>query len=105
KGESAKCNVSVLRVTLSRSKLHIDCQHVIEWVSQPLPEGVYELSIEGKAITMRRSKDGWQVVQVSELLSAAPVRKHRKMSTAARMRIADGQRKRWAALKKAAVNK
>src|ERR1022692_844660 len=62
KGESAKCNVSALRVTLFGSKLHIDCQHVIEWVSEPLPEGVYELSIEGKAITMRHSKDGWQVV-------------------------------------------
>jgi hypothetical protein len=49
-------------VTLTGTRLHIDCQHVIEWVSQPLPEGVYELSIEGKAIEMRRSKDGWQVV-------------------------------------------
>jgi hypothetical protein len=62
KGESATCNVSALRVTLSGTKLHIDCQHVIEWVSQPLPEGVYELSIEGKTIETRCSKDGWQVV-------------------------------------------
>jgi hypothetical protein len=62
KGESARCNVSALRVTLSGTKLHIDCQHVIEWVSQPLPEGVYELSIEGKTIETRCSKDGWQVV-------------------------------------------
>jgi hypothetical protein len=62
KGNSAKCHVSALRVTLTGTRLHIDCQHVIEWVSQPLPEGVYELSIEGKAIEMRRSKDGWQVV-------------------------------------------
>jgi hypothetical protein len=62
KGESANCNVSALRVTLFGTKLHIDCQHVIEWVSQPLPEGVFELLIEGKAIEMRHSKDGWQVV-------------------------------------------
>jgi hypothetical protein len=66
KGESARCNVSVLRVTLFGTKLHIDCQHAIEWVSQPLQEGIYELSIEGKAIEMRRSKDGWRVVQAGE---------------------------------------
>src|ERR1039458_1304216 len=80
KGESARCNVSVLRITLSGTKLHIDCQHAIEWVSQPLQEGIYELSIEDKTIEMCYSKDGWQVVLVSALLSAAPVRKHRKMS-------------------------
>ena len=62
KGESARCNVSVLRVTLFGTKLHIDCQHAIEWVSQPLQEGIYELSIEGKAIEMSHSKDGWRVV-------------------------------------------
>ena len=57
KGESARCNVSALRVTLSGTKLHIDCQHVIEWVSQSLPEGVYELSIEGKTIVDRKIAD------------------------------------------------
>ena len=62
KGENARCRVSALRITLFGTKLHIDCQHVIEWVSQPLPEGVFELLIEGKAIEMRHSKDGWQVV-------------------------------------------
>ena len=66
KGESANCNVSALRVTLFGTKLHIDCQHVIEWVSQPLPEGVFELLIEGKAIEMCHSKDGWQVVLAGE---------------------------------------
>ena len=63
KGESARCNVSALRVTLSGTKLHIDCQHVIEWVSESLSEGVYELSIEDKTIEMRYSKDGWNVIQ------------------------------------------
>ena len=63
KGESARCNVSALRVTLSGTKLHIDCQHAIEWVSQSLPEGNYDLSIEGKTIEMRYSKDGWNVMQ------------------------------------------
>lgn len=61
-GKSAKCNVSALRVTLFRTKLHIDCEHVVEWVSQSLPEGVDELSIEGNAIEMRYSKDRWRVV-------------------------------------------
>ena len=113
KGRSARCNVSVLRVTLSGTKLHVDCQHAIEWVSQPLPEGVYELSIEGKAIDMRHSGDGWHVVLVRALLSgegarnrttAASVRE-RVMSVAGRKKIADAQRKRWTALKKAAVKK
>jgi hypothetical protein len=63
KGESARCNVSALRVTLSGTKLHIDCQHAIEWVSQSLPEGNYDLSIEGKTIEMRYSKDGWHLIQ------------------------------------------
>lgn len=62
KGEIAKCRVSALRVTLSGTKLHIDCQHVIEWVSQSLPDGNYELSIEGKVIEMRLSNYRWQVV-------------------------------------------
>lgn len=62
KGEIAKCRVSALRVTLSGTKLHIDCQHAIEWVSQVVPEGNYELSIEGKTIEMRYTKDGWQLV-------------------------------------------
>ena len=66
KGFIAACRVSVLRVTLFGTKLHIDCQHVVEWVSQSLPEGVYELAIEGKAIEMRRSKDRWQMVQAGE---------------------------------------
>ena len=61
-GEVAACSVSALRVTLSGTKLHIDCQHVIERVSQSLPEGLYELSIEGETIEMRLSKDGWRVV-------------------------------------------
>jgi hypothetical protein len=63
KGESARCNVSALRVTLSGTKLHIDCQHVIEWVSESLPEGVYKLSIEDKVIEMRYSKVGWRLIQ------------------------------------------
>ena len=62
KGESANCNVSALRVTLFGTKLHIDCQHVIEWVSQSVPEGIYDLSIDGKTIEMRYSEDGWRVV-------------------------------------------
>lgn len=50
--------------------------------------------------------------QVRALLSsdgtrkaAAPVRKRRKLSAAARKKIADAQRKRWAAQKKAATGK
>lgn len=66
KGEIAKCTVSALRVTLFSTKPHLDCQHAIGWVSQSLPEGAYGLSIEGNAIEMRRSKDGWQVVHVGE---------------------------------------
>ena len=65
-GEIAKCRVSALRVTLTGTKLHIDCQHAIEWVSQSLPEGVYELSVEGKAIEMRYSNYRWQVVREPE---------------------------------------
>ncbi len=64
KGEIAKCRVSALRVTLFGTKRHIDCQHTIEWVSQTLPKGDYELSIEGKTIEMRYSKNGWQVVPI-----------------------------------------
>ena len=113
KGGSARCRVSALRVTLFGTKLHIDCQHVIEWVSQSIPEGMYELSIEGKTFEMRYSEDGWQAVQVRALLSSdgarkhghrSPVRKRRKISATARKRIADGQRKRWAE-QKAAANK
>jgi hypothetical protein len=62
KGENARCRVSALRITLFGTKLHIDCQHVIEWVSQSVPEGIYDLSIEGKTIEMRYSEDGWRVV-------------------------------------------
>ena len=64
KGENARCRVSALRITLFGTKLHIDCQHVIEWVSQCLPEGNYDLSIEGKTIEMRYSKDGWHVIPI-----------------------------------------
>jgi hypothetical protein len=53
-------------VTLFGTKLHIDCQHVIEWVSQSLPHGKYELLIDGKAFEMRRSEVGWQVAQPGE---------------------------------------
>ena len=62
KGENARCRVSALRITLFGTKLHIDCQHVIEWVSQSVPEGIYDLSIDGKTIEMRYSEDGWRVV-------------------------------------------
>ena len=61
-GQIAKCKVSAIRVTLTGTKLHIDCQYAIEWVSQPLQEGVYELSVEGKTIDLRYSKDGWHVI-------------------------------------------
>ena len=52
-----------------------------------------------------------RLTQVRALLStnetknttaSAPVRKRRKMSAAGRKKIADAQRKRWAALKKTA---
>ncbi len=66
KGETARCRVSATRVTLFGTKLHIDCQHVIEWVSQSLPDGKYELLIEGKAIETRRSEVGWQVAQAGQ---------------------------------------
>lgn len=65
-GEIAKCRVSALRVTLIGTKLHIDCQHVIEWVSQSLPEGSYGLSIEGKTIEMRLLKNRWQAASPPE---------------------------------------
>jgi hypothetical protein len=66
KGKIAGCRVSALRLTRFGTRLHVDCQHSIEWISQPLPEGVYELSIEGKAIEMHRSKDGWRVVKAGK---------------------------------------
>ena len=64
-GEIAKCRVSALRITLSGTKLHIDCQYAIEWVSESLQEGVYELSVEGKTFEMRYSKDGWNVIKTT----------------------------------------
>ena len=65
KGQMARCRVSAMRVTLSGTKLHIDCQHTIEWISESLQEGDYELSVEGKTIEMRYSRSGWNVIQTT----------------------------------------
>ena len=57
-GQSANCKVSALRVALSGTKLSIDCQYSIEWVSEPLMEGDYKLFVDDKTINMHFSKDG-----------------------------------------------
>jgi hypothetical protein len=61
-GETAKCMVSALRVTLEGTRLFKDCQFSIEWVSRPLPEGNYRLQFDDKTIQMNFSKDGWREV-------------------------------------------
>ena len=62
-GLSAKCKVSALRVALSGTSLFKDCQYAIEWISNPLPEGKYTLTVEDKTIDMRHTKDGWHAIQ------------------------------------------
>src|SRR6266852_2564359 len=61
--------------------------------------------IEGKMAELRRQigdgRDGQSARKSAAVDSAAPAPKKRTMSAAARRRIADAQRKRWAAKKKA----
>jgi hypothetical protein len=60
KGLTAFCTVSAMRVALSGTRLFKDCLYSIVWVAKPLPEGNYELSVEGKTVDMRHHKGGWQ---------------------------------------------
>lgn len=61
-GETAKCMVSALRVTLEGTRFFKDCQFSIEWVSRPLPEGNYRLLFDAKTIDVCLSKRGWREV-------------------------------------------
>jgi hypothetical protein len=55
---------SALRVTLAGTRLFLDCQYSIEWVSKPLPEGPYKLSFDGKTINMSYSMGQWRATKV-----------------------------------------
>jgi len=63
-GETAYCKVSALRVAFSGPRLFKDCPYTVLWVSKPLPEGDYKLSIDGEIIDMRHFKGGWGATQV-----------------------------------------
>jgi hypothetical protein len=59
-GRTAYCAVSALRVSLSGTRLFKNCGYAITWVANPLPDGNYQLSVEGTTVDMRHSKSGWQ---------------------------------------------
>jgi hypothetical protein len=54
---------SALRVTLAGTRLSLNCQYSIEWVSKPLPEGAYELSFDGKIVNMNYSMGQWRATK------------------------------------------
>jgi len=64
RGETAKCMVSALRVTLEGTPLFKDCQFSVDWVSKALPDGEYTLSFENKTINMHYSKNSWRTIAV-----------------------------------------
>lgn len=63
-GQTANCTVSAVKVTLEGTKLSMNCGYSIEWISRPLPEGDYKLSVDDKTIDMHYSKDGWRATEV-----------------------------------------
>ena len=48
---------------MSGTRLFKDCMFRVLWVSQPLPDGDYKLSIDDKIIDMRNSKGNWRATE------------------------------------------
>jgi hypothetical protein len=63
-GQTANCTVSALRVALSGTRLFKDCLYTVLWVSKPLPDGDYKLSIDDKTVAMRNLKGSWRETAV-----------------------------------------
>jgi hypothetical protein len=69
--QKANCTVSALRVSLLEKRLSKNCLYSVQWVGKPLPEGDYQLLVEGKTIGMRYLKGQWQTTEAC----AGPVNK------------------------------
>jgi hypothetical protein len=63
-GQTADCTVSALRVAVTGTRLFKDCLYRVLWVSKPLPDGDYKLSMDEKTIEMRNSNGGWRATEV-----------------------------------------
>jgi hypothetical protein len=63
-GETAHCTVSAIRVTLSGTRLFKNCHYSICWISKPLPEGNYQLSVDGETVDIHHSKGVWQATEI-----------------------------------------
>jgi hypothetical protein len=63
-GQTANCRVTALRVALLGTNLFKDCLYTVLWVSKPLPDGTYKLSIDDKTIDMHNSKGNWRAAEV-----------------------------------------
>ncbi len=59
-GFAAFCTVSAVRVALSGTRLFKNCRYSILWVAKPLPDGKYQLVVEGDTVQMRLSSGNWQ---------------------------------------------
>jgi hypothetical protein len=64
RGETARCMMTALRVTLAGTRLSKDCQLSIEWISKPLPEGKYSLTFDDKTVQMHYSQGAWKAIAV-----------------------------------------
>lgn len=58
-GRKASCTVSALKVTLPGAGVSAYARYSVEAVSQLLPEGEYQLSVNGESFAMRHQGGHW----------------------------------------------
>jgi hypothetical protein len=58
-GRVAACTLSAQKVTLPGTDVFAYSRFLVEDVSQALPDGDYELSVNGQSVAMRRQGGHW----------------------------------------------
>lgn len=58
-GYEVPCTVSALKVTQRGTGISAYAQYSVSNISQPLPEGEYQLSVNGQSFAMRNQGGNW----------------------------------------------
>jgi hypothetical protein len=58
-GHEANCTVTALKVTMRETNIHAYARYEVKAVSGPLPEGDYELTVNGQSFPVRHRGEYW----------------------------------------------